>query len=387
MGEIKPIHFEGVIPSSKSLMNRALICQSFFSDLKVQGETFASDVLCMRKALDALSEGQTEFDCGEGGTTFRFLVTRLSRENGSFSVKTSSRLAERPHQDLFRSLEVLGTKIRKKSDCEFEIESIGWNRPEGPIEISMTKSSQFASALLLSSWELPFDISYSLTGEQSRSYLDMTVELLKQLGMVIIENSKEIVVPKGQRVLQKEILIEPDMSSAFSVAAHGALRGRACFHNFPNNSLQPDFRFLEILSAMGASVSWEGRNLIVEKNSLHGIDCNLTQNPDLFPVLSILMSFAKGNSTLTGTEVLKHKESDRLRNILGLLDQAGVEFQQNGDSISISGVNQRAYPHFEFDPDQDHRMAMAASLFVGIEILNQNVVNKSFPGFWKAIEK
>src|SRR6185437_12816288 len=94
-------------------------------------------------------------------------------------------------------------------------------------------------------------------------------------------------------------ICEPDLSSAFAVAAIAAVGGRAEIQDFPKRSLQPDSIFVKVLSDMGAKLRHESGTLIVEKSKLmRGIDVDLTNCPDLFPVLAVLCALTGGPSEI-----------------------------------------------------------------------------------------
>lgn len=389
MGEIKPFYYSGSLPSSKSLMNRALIVKDFFPQLKVIGESEADDVVRLRQCLLDLEQGKTQFDCGSGGTTFRFFLALLSRHPGRYLLEGSERLFSRPHEPLFQALRTLGVQIQKKSSRQLEVISQGW-QVEQAIYVDQNQSSQYLSALLLSSWNLERAIEFYWEESSSQSYLDMTLALLESLGMKWELQAKRIKVLPRQQSTSTEVVVECDMSSAFTLAAMAASSGELHLHNFPRHSLQPDYVFVDLLKKMGAIIELRDNELIVKKNHCCAMEIDLSNNPDLFPVLSILLSRAQGVSRLRGLEVLKYKESNRLKRTTELLSGLGIDWQKDKEALLIYGQLKQDYPpHFQFDPDEDHRMAMAAALArlqgANIEILKPEVVNKSFPGFWEMV--
>ena len=111
----------------------------------------------------------------------------------------------------------------------------------------------------------------------------------------------------------------------------------------------------------------------------------------LSPRLAVLCAFASGISELTGTGQLKFKESDRFGKTRELLDLIGVKTEILADGIRIFGGSSKVScdENIVFDPDQDHRMAMAAALIklkgYKLSILQPEVVNKSYPSFWQDV--
>ncbi len=383
------MNFEGTIPSSKSLFNRALIVQSFFSELKLIGSSECQDVLGMKNALKQFF-ALDEVDCGDAGTVIRFLSFRASRKHGVHRFKGSDRLLARPLKEIQFVLDQLGVNCQiNKSGMTLISE--GWKRPIGAVRVHRDQSSQFASGLLLSSWNLGFDLEIETLGNLSDDYFHMTQHLCETLGMQMIKSKNKIRIPAGQKLKTQEYSIEPDYSSAFAVVAAAVLSGRCDLLHMPSSIVQPDFVFIDILKKMNASVDLKDFVLSASKASvLKAVNVNLENSPDLFPVLAVLCGLAQGTSKLFGAPHLALKESNRIQKTFELLTKAGIKSQIVDGGLIIEGSNMKIHSKaFSFDPDHDHRMAMAAALLnmVGakIQILNKEVVNKSFPEFWSIV--
>nr|HRO67887.1 shikimate kinase [Pseudobdellovibrionaceae bacterium] len=386
-------HFRGQIPASKSLLNRALILKSHASRrLTIHGESDADDVAYLRKALGKIEDGR-DFYLGDGGTTLRFFALRVSREKGSFGLKMTERLFNRPQGALKDILTPLGVEIEPgEGASSFVLRSAGWVRPKTPLRVPTRDSSQFASALVLNAWNLDFPLEIEFSGAiTSESYFRMTLDLCRQAGMDIQETEKGLLIPAGQTMKTRELFIEPDLSSMFSVAALAALSGDARIENFPDKALQPDGRFPEILSKMGVFVERDKNSLVVQKaETLKPVDVDLALCPDLVPVLAVLCAFAEGKSVLRGAPQLRHKESDRIRSTAKLLGMMGVSVQEREDGLEIAGNPALSMKEFTFDPDHDHRLAMAAGLLISkgwpIRVSDPDVVTKSFPEYWSLLK-
>lgn len=385
----KALNFVGTLPSSKSLYNRALIAQSFFPQLRLKGSSQASDVEKMKIAISQIGH-ESKYDCGEGGTVLRFLALRLSREIGEFELYGHPRLFARPQDELVRVLSQLGVKAQFK-DQKMYIESMGWKPQGDTLLVPCGRSSQFLSAVALSSWKLPFDLYISPENFQfSRPYFYMTQRLLERMGMRFRYWSDDFCILKDQSLSTEEVIIEPDLSSCFSLAAVAVVSGSMSLKDFPEKSLQPDIYFVEILKMMGAPVRVEGGILKVSKApSLNGIRVQLKGSPDLFPVLSALCALAKGPSELRGAPHLKFKESSRVEKMAELLTKLGCQVIEHDDGLSIIPPD-KLKEGFEFDPEDDHRLAFAAGVLlkagVVFKLLNKQVVDKSFPEFWSLIQ-
>lgn len=387
---MKAFLFQGQIPASKSLMNRALIAQSYEPRLKLLGDSECDDVKHLRQSLKKI-EKNSVLDCGEGGTTLRFLAFRVSRKRGEYLLKGSSRLLKRPQTEIQNILRQLGVEVHlgKKG---LRIKSEGWKPPKKALLVSAKNSSQFLSAVFLNAWGLDFDLKIKVQGSiTSESYFTMTLKALREMGMKFSRRGNEFRIPKNQKVKVKSYRVESDLSSLFSIASFAAVSGKAQFKQFPEHSLQPDKAFISVFRKMGIFFS-QGKNQlqVYSPKKLKAVKANLQNSPDLFPVLAVLCSFSEGKSVLHGAPQLAYKESDRIAKTAELLKKSGVQCKTRHDGIEIQGRGTAVSKTiFSFDPDQDHRLAMAAALlkYFGqpIQIKNPQVVKKSFPEFWKYV--
>lgn len=387
--------FEGSLSSSKSLFNRALIVQSFFPKLEIKGASHSEDVFYLQNSLKKWKNGETEFYVGEGGTTFRFLLLRLSRSQGCFRLKGKTRLFERPQEELKIILQNFGIATIWTTDS-VGFETAGWQKPLHHIEIDNSVSSQFASSLLLNSWDLAFDLDFSLKGSgPSDSYFFMTLALCRSMGMVVHEKLEStglsFHIPKFQKCSVSEFYVEPDVSSLFTLAALGAVSGKVLLKNFPFESLQPDLRFLHLFEQLGIFCQRAEEGLIIQKtHHLNSCDLNIQGCPDLFPVLVALCAGSKGTFKIFGAPQLKYKESDRLNKMSELLKLCGVKHVLFADGLTLYCDGSRPSRQINFSPESDHRLFMAATVLKAsgfpLKILNPESVNKSFPEFLRIAE-
>lgn len=381
--------YRGRIPGSKSILNRALILQSFSPLIEVLDDSQADDVVKMKSALRQLANGEVA-DCGAAGTTFRFIAFRASRMKGTHDLTGSPRLFERPQSEIARVLSQLGCEVSFGSQ-RVTIRSEGWQWPSEGVTIDQGISSQFASALILSAWNLSEDLKIRLAGESvSAGYLQMTLDLVAKAGMRWVRtDANTIVIPAGAELTAKRFAVESDLSSAFAVAALAAVKGRAVLLDWPETSLQPDSVFVSVLERMGVRIERRSGELFIEKprEPLGPIEFDLRHSPDLFPILSVLCGLARGRSRLVGAPHLIHKESDRVAKSAELLQKMNRRTTAIPGGLEIEGRPEVTSHTFEYDPDHDHRLAMAGAVARAagfrIQILRPEVVNKSFPEFWE----
>ncbi len=391
-------NFRGIIPASKSIMNRALICSSYSQNLKLEGTSSCDDVVKMVHAIHQLQNEPPnllqEFDCGAAGTVLRFLALRLSRIPGKHILKGSERLFQRPQKDLLDLFNKLGVHYELSNDLMI-LHSEGWKNLSQPLEVHRNVSSQFASGIILNAWDLNQDLNMKMIGPpMSEGYLQMTVQLVKALGMKISFSENKLVIPAKSQVEAKSYQSESDLSSLFAVAAFSVLNGEALFEKFPFPSLQPDIEFLDFFNRMEIPLHLNENEKVLNVfpvKHFKGLDANLNSCPDLFPVLAVLCAFASTPSKLFGAPQLVHKESNRIAKIADLLNAINVENTPLTDGMIIQPAkkNKSNILPFEYDTDHDHRLAFAASLILSqgfpIKIKHPEVVNKSFPEFWQVI--
>lgn len=408
--------YKGVIPASKSIMNRALICSSYSESLKLSGDSSCDDVVMMKAAIHKLQASLLNkkvttplpttspiiYDCGAAGTALRFLTLRLSRIPGRHILKGTPRLMQRPQQDLLDVLTRVGVKFTTSSE-HLTLDSEGWKNLAEPIQVHRGVSSQFASSLILNAWNLDSDLTIETLGNPiSEGYLEMTLEVVKSLGMQILETKTKdgsaFLIKKNNTIQQSHYKVESDLSSAFAIAAYAALNGEATFEHFPHTSLQPDYEFIKFMTDMGITIHLDSstnknatsqHELRIRKtDSFKGVECNLQSCPDLFPVLAVLCAFAKTPSRLYGAPQLVHKESNRIAKTAELLSRIDIAHEMKSDGMLIhpKPLQLNSIKAFSYDTDHDHRLAFAAALLqsqnIPIEILHPEVVSKSFPEFW-----
>ncbi len=384
-------YFLGKAAPSKSLLNRALIVKSWFPDFSIKETSSCEDILIMSKAIENLKE-KKEFYCGLSGTAFRFLATRMSRETGQFLFTGNKALFDRPLKEISTFLSQLSVAV-EKTDKGFVILSNGWKTQGDCIYVPSLKTSQYASALVLNSWNLEQDLYFSLgKNTVSYPYFKMTMDFVRELGLTVKGDGEEFFIPKKQTLKQFHYSPEQDKSCLFALACFAVLKGKSVFVNWEEKSLQPDNIFPQILEEMGVKTEFINKELSILKcESLNPLHFNLKGFPDMFPLLSILCAKAEGLSELSGLSHLAFKESNRLRKTKELLESCGIQIKIQEDKCLIYG--KKIWPKikpFIFDTAKDHRMVMAgeliAKLGVPITVQEKDSINKSFPEFYSLID-
>jgi len=402
---VENFFFEGAVPPSKSEWIRALVLQSYQPTIQIEaGENLyalSEDVRAALNSIQAFHSGKyLEMDVGSSAAAFRFLALRVSRTPGCYRLRMSPSLVRRPHQALFDIFSQLSVVCRIEGGV-CEIKSNGWLPRSSEITVPSQNSSQFLSAFFLNTVNLEKTLWVKKNKlVVSEPYFLMTLRLLRKMGIKIEESESFYSISASQKLRPQSVRVSADFSSAFPLAAFAGCFGKSVIHGLTAESDQADQIFIELLSRMGVRVSQNRGAFIFQApehpGALRGISQDLGSAPDLFPVLASVCAFSEGRSVLSGAHHLIHKESNRIQKMSDLFSLLGVSHQARGDGMEIEGSpallgQKKTYTEREiiFDPADDHRIAMAASLFTkvfpGLRILNPECVSKSFPGYWELI--
>ncbi|TRO56364.1 3-phosphoshikimate 1-carboxyvinyltransferase, partial [Candidatus Bathyarchaeota archaeon] len=144
-----------------------------------------------------------------------------------------------------------------------------------------------------------------------------------------------------------------------------------------------------ILEEMGAYIKFTGKRVTTEKSKLSSIKADLSDCPDIFPIVACLCTLAEGESKLTGLARLRLKESDRLVAVTEGLEKMGADVTSTDSSVIIKGGSVHGAT---IDPYNDHRLAMSFAVLAQAAegettIMNSDCVSKSYPEFWTDLEK
>jgi len=255
--------------------------------------------------------------------------------------------------------------------------------PKGSYEIDGSRSSQFASGMLIALAQAAPSHLHVTGPIVSRPYLDMTLSLMKHFGVGFTETEEGHFDLSPAFESPESADVAGDWSQAAVFLCMNAMGSDILIENLCTGAdgLQGDAHVVEVLSRMRK----DGRLVASE------IDCS--DIPDLAPILALTCSQADGVSTLTGVSRLRIKESDRLQATQELLSQLGVDSEVSADSdtlrvfgpVSLKGG-------FEAEARSDHRLVMflaAAALIADAPITVHGVecLNKSWPGFLDTYRK
>lgn len=413
INKINNINIE--ILGSKSYTNRALIIASLAEGKTIlHNPLYSDDTKYMMESLERLGikfekkekdlivygnggkfelKDNVELFCGIAGTTSRFLTGLLALFDKDVVITGEGKILERPIGELVEGLKQIGVKIDYLGNIgSLPLKGNGKNINSNEISIDGSISSQYFSALMMIAPLLKNGLIINVLNKQiSKSYIDITIDIMKSFGVEVINNNYNQYIIKQSKYKAINYNIEGDWSSVSYFACIGALHdGSIEISNVNNNSVQGDKNFVKLIEKAGGIVEYKENSIIVKKGKIIPIEVDMEQMPDTAMSLAVLLSFANGKSKITGLSTLKNKETDRLQALHQELKKISIESEIGDDYIIIhSNNNHKVIGSIEtYD---DHRIAMsmaiAGTVIGNLEILNPDVVNKSFPEFWECLKK
>jgi 3-phosphoshikimate 1-carboxyvinyltransferase len=442
-----PVHARLRLPGSKSITNRALVLAALSeSPATVRGPLRARDTALAIGALRALgcviddhpasdhpagdqgggalasghaagdqrsgddreaylvispgrpSASAVPVDVGNAGTVMRFLPAVAALTASDVSFDGDPRARERPVGALLAALRALGVRIEDggRGALPFTIHGSGAVRGGG-VTLDASGSSQLVSGLLLAAprFDEGVEVSHDGPPVPSVPHLEMTVRMLEMAGASVEVGLGGDSRPVRWRVQPGQLdlgdfRVEPDLSNAGPfLAAALVTGGTVTIADWPAKSLQAADAIIGVLTQMGASCSLGAGGLTISgSGTIHGIEADLRDIPELCLPLTSVAALASGPSQFTGVGHTRAQETDRLAAIAKEINVLGGDITESPDGLRIRPRPLHAEAGHGWDSYDDHRMVMAAAVLglavPGIEVLNVATVGKTFPGFTSA---
>lgn len=406
----RPVDWVVEVPGSKSMTNRALLLAALSDGpVEIDGVLFSDDSRHFLSSLQALGfdveidetakrvrvEGckgvipakEAEINVGSAGTAARFLTAMLGFSDGVYTIQASEQMKKRPMLPLFELLEDVGagitylekeghlpvriygralrTREQKAQEKKYQYKNLPLE-----VELDISKSTQFLSALLLiSPMVMEQELVIHITSEKTDgSYIHITRDMMKDFGADSSFDGKNYVVPKGTSYHKGYYVVEPDMSAAcYFYAAAAITGGRALVKNVHPDNTQGDFKFLEVLRQMGCTLENQTDGIMLQgpqNGKLKGISLNMNDFSDQALTLAAIAPFADEKVQITGIGHIRGQESDRLSVIVKELTKLGIRCEEEETAVTIYPGEPAAG---EIDTYDDHRVAMAFSL-IGLRV-------------------
>ena len=392
-------------PTSKSDAHRALIAAALCdSPTEIILEDMSADIqatmdcLChlgaelngtgplyrMRPLSPRQLPSSPLLDCAESGTTLRLLLPVAAALGSMARFCGSGRLPQRPIGELVAALNDNGCTF-SQPQLPF---SIGGALRPGSYALPGNISSQYLSGLLLGLPLLPGDSRIVLTTAlESAAYVDMTLHTLSAFGVQAELDGQGYRVPGCQKYRSPgRLRVEGDWSNAAFFLAAGALAGPITVKGLAADSLQGDRRICGLLRRFGAEVAERDDAATVTRRPLHGIDIDVSEVPDLFPVLAVVAAGAQGTTRLLNAARLRMKESDRLHAVASMLIALGASALEQPDALVIEGTG--ILKGGMVKGCNDHRIVMAAAIASlicrePVTVSDGEAIRKSYPRFFE----
>lgn len=336
---------------------------------------------------NAVSENATPtLDCGESGSTMRFLLPVVCALGKGRRLYAHGRLPERPLSPLYEELVRHGALLSPAGKNPL---SVSGKLTPGDYTLDGSVSSQFITGLLFALPLLDGSSTLTITGRvESAPYITMTLDALSMFGVHWQKiGAQSYRIEPTRYHTPGKVTAEGDWSNAAFWLVAGALSETSVtVTGLRMDSIQGDRAIVTLLAQMGASVETGADRVTVSGGHLHGIELDGTQIPDLIPILSIAAACAKGVTTMRQIGRLRLKESDRIAAVVDMLTSLGCHGVTAGeDWLRIEGG--RPFSGGVVDGWHDHRIVMSSSVAAwqctgSVEIVGAEAVRKSYPGFF-----
>jgi len=332
-----------------------------------------------------------ELNAGESGLAARMFAPIAALSNSSVLLTGDGTLLSRPFSMVTEGLQKLGVNCTSGSNLPIEIEG---PLKGGDINIDGSVSSQFLTGLLLA---LPYaenDSKVTVIDATSRPYIDMTLEVMRTFDLDYKHEKSEGLdvfhIPSNQTAKGGEFKIDGDWSAAATLLVLGALCATPDLEvqGIRGDFTQADSGIKGALLFAGYHILGTDDGLSIKKKRPRAFNLDLSNSPDLFPVLAALASFSNKPSRLSGANRLVGKESDRASVLISEFAKAGITIERDNDELIIHPGKTKPC---RIDPHGDHRIVMAAAILgcagsAEIEIINAECVAKSYPTFFDDLE-
>ncbi|MFX1589018.1 MAG: 3-phosphoshikimate 1-carboxyvinyltransferase [Promethearchaeota archaeon] len=419
---INSINGEIKAPPSKSYSHRAFIAASLAEGVSIikkpliVGDVEVSIEILKKIGVKILKEGKDSYivqkvnktykksneilDCKNSGTSLRIFSALSLLIDGGLSFKGEFLRRKRPILPLLDSLKELGAEYRLTKENLF-IRRIKNNCDK--IKIRGDISSQFITALLMICPLLICENKDFITIEvispiASYPYVEITKYVLESFGINIFEelNAEKVgkyYISTQQNYRTQFFEVPGDFSSIANIIAATIISpedSQVVINNLNFKKPQGDKKIIEILQEFGANIEIDQKSNRIfvygnrNKNTLKGLDIDIYENPDLFPILAIVGAFAKNKTTLYNASNLRLKESDRISIVARELAKMGVKVKEDKDKLTV--YHCKKLKGSEINHEEDHRIAMAftiAALYADSvsRISNIEIIKDSYPNF------
>ncbi len=411
------------VPGSKSITNRAMLLAALSDGVcTLRNALFSSDSRALLAALQALGipcssdettkeirltgcngtlpNSSATVNAMSAGTAARFLTALLAFSDGTYILDASEQMKKRPMAPLIDALRSIGisvTALEHEGHLPLQIQG-GQNQVSGTpqLSVSIDKSSQFLSALMMTGVLLPDGLTVTAVGSRTAmSYVHITERMMKEFGITPIPVSEQgsgtsYRIPGGVSYRSQTYDIEPDLSGACYFYAAAALLGTSVtVTGVHKDSMQGDLRFILALEQLGCTVTDTPEGICVTGPTgghYPGLDITMSDFSDQTMTMAVLALFADSPTHIRGVGHIRAQECDRMTATITEIRRLGGEAREDEDGTGII-ITPAPLHGARIETYDDHRMAMAFSLVGlrvdGVEIDNPSCCKKTFENYFE----
>ncbi|MEL6885098.1 MAG: 3-phosphoshikimate 1-carboxyvinyltransferase [Pseudomonadota bacterium] len=410
-----PLSGTADVPGDKSISHRSLILGAMcVGETTIAGLLEGQDVLDTGRAMQAFgaqvtnhgggnwsvhgvgvggfAEPDQVIDCGNSGTGVRLIMGAMATCPIAVTFTGDASLNKRPMARVTDPLALFGAQAVGRSGGRLPMTIVGAADPV-PVRYTVpVPSAQVKSAVLLAGLNAPGE-TVVIEAEATR---DHTERMLAGFGAQIsteVTDEGRVITLTGQPELKPQHIEVPrdPSSAAFPVCAALIVPGSDVL--VPTIGLNPTRAGLyETLRDMGADLTFENMR---EEGGEPVADLRARFSPDLkgievpadraasmideYPILSVVASFASGDTHMPGVRELRVKESDRIDAMAAGLRAAGVTVEDGPDWWTVTGRGHGNVPGGATCASHlDHRIAMSF-LVMGLATDNPMSVDDGGP--------
>ncbi|MBE2231266.1 MAG: 3-phosphoshikimate 1-carboxyvinyltransferase [Chitinophagaceae bacterium] len=336
-----------------------------------------------------------EIQCGESGLSIRMFTPLAALSGKAITISGTGSLVSRPMDFFDEILPRLGVAV-ETSQGRLPIKLRGPLQPQ-TIEVDGSLSSQFLTGLLMAYAAAGASgVSIRVHNLRSRPYIDLTLDVMRKFGLKVPENRsyEKFIFHAGEALPVSgspvNYTVEGDWSGGAFLLVAGVLAGPVTVRGLDPLSAQADKAILDALLRANAGMAMDTKGIHLHPSPLTAFDFDATDCPDLFPPLVALAAYAEGISSIKGVSRLAHKESNRALTLQEEFGKMGLKIEIEGDLMRVYGG--QGLTGASVHSHHDHRIAMACAVAAlradGPVVIEQaNAVNKSYPGFFRDLEK
>ena len=384
------------LPASKSISNRVLLLNSLSQSIYfLKNVSTCDDTEVMKQAL---SQTQPVVDIGAAGTAMRFLTAFFAITPGERILTGTERMKKRPIGILVEALRQMGAGIEYMEEEGYPpLKITGKDLDGGTVSLDGSVSSQYISALMMIAPLTKKGIRIKIKGELiSKPYVRMTQSLMKDFGASLSWLLDTISIEKRSYSPAFDFTVENDWSAASYWYEMVALREKPTeieLLGLYKKSYQGDSAVAELFEKLGVSTEYTEKGVILRKTKSTStlFKYNFVKKPDLVQTFVVTCALKNIPFHFEGLQSLKVKETDRIIALQTEMQKLGYSLVVSDKDIRWGGERCTAEENPIISTYEDHRMAMAfapiALINDRISIENPDVVSKSYPTYWKDLQK